>query len=45
MLRHFVSEHFIPSKMVLAVVADIDESALEKQVLSLIEHAFSPNHR
>ena len=36
MLRRFVAEKFIPSRMVLSVVADIDEPALEKQLLHLL---------
>ena len=43
MLRRFVKENFIPSKMVFSVVADIDEAELEKQVLKMAEgiEAFS----
>ena len=43
MLRRFVAEKFIPSRMVISVVADIDESALEKDVLRLVSgiQAFS----
>ena len=37
MLRRFVKENFVPSKMVLSVVADIDEAELEKQVLKMAE--------
>ena len=37
MLRRFVAEKFVPEKMVFTVVADIEESRLEKQVLKLIE--------
>ena len=36
MLRQFVAEKFVPSRMVLSVVADIDESILEKQLLQLL---------
>ena len=36
MLRRFVAEKFVPSRMVLSVVADIDESVLEKQLLRLL---------
>lgn len=43
MLRRFVKENFVPSKMVFSVVADIDEAELEKQVLKMAEgiEAFS----
>ncbi len=41
MLRRFVAEHFTPEKMVLTVVADIQEEQLEKEVLKLIGHVFS----
>jgi len=44
MLRQFVAEKFIPSKMVLSVVADIDEAVLEKEVLKLIGYVFSQGH-
>ena len=44
MLRQFVAEKFIPSKMVLSVVADIDEAVLEKEVLKLIDYVFSQGH-
>ena len=37
MLRRFVKENFVPSKMVLSVVADIDEKLLEKEVLKMAE--------
>lgn len=37
MLRRFVKENFIPSKMVFSVVADIDEKLLEKEVLKMAE--------
>ena len=37
MLRRFVREKFVPSRMALSVVADIDEPLLEKQLLSLIK--------
>ena len=36
MLRRFVAEKFLPSRMVLSVVADIDEALLEKQVLRFL---------
>ena len=45
MLRRFVQENFIPTKMVLSVVADIDEAVLEKQVLKMIDHVFSQSNR
>lgn len=43
MLRRFVAENFIPSKMVFSVVADIDEAVLEKDVLKMVSgmQAFS----
>ena len=43
MLRRFVAEKFIPSRMVFSVVADIDEAVLEKDVLRLVSgiQAFS----
>lgn len=44
MLRKFVKEKFIPEKMVLSVVADIEENVLEKDVLKMIEHVFSQSH-
>ena len=44
MLRRFVAEKFIPSKMVLSVVADIDETVLEKEVLKLMDHVFSQDN-
>lgn len=40
MLRRFVTEKFIPSRMVFTVVADIEEKKLEKQVLKLIDDVF-----
>ena len=42
MLRSFVREHFVPEKMVFTVVADMDETKLEKQVLKLIASAGMP---
>ena len=36
MLRRFVSEKFVPGRMVLSIVADIDEALLEKQVLKAL---------
>ena len=41
MLRQFVKEHFIPSRMVFTVVADIEESLLEKRILALSKKVFS----
>ncbi len=41
MLRQFVSEKFIPSRMVLSVVADMDEALLEKQLLNILSSTFS----
>ena len=41
MLRSFVKEKFIPSRMALSVVADIDLEKLEKQVLVMTEKTFS----
>ena len=42
MLRKFVAEKFVPERMVLSVVADIDEAVLEKEVLKMVSgiHAF-----
>ena len=37
MLRRFVAEKFVPSRMVLSVVADIDESVLEKNLLTIVK--------
>jgi len=45
MLHRFVAEHFIPSKMVFSVVADIEEPALEKEVLKIIDHVFPQSNR
>ena len=36
MLRRFVAEKFVPGRMVLSIVADIDETLLEKQVLKAL---------
>ena len=43
MLRKFVAEKFVPSRMVLSVVADIDEAMLEKDLLKMVSgiQAFS----
>ena len=42
MLRKFVAEKFVPERMVLSVVADIEESALENEILKMVSgiHAF-----
>ena len=40
MLHSFVAQKFVPAKMVFTVVADIDEKALEKQVLKWIDAVF-----
>ena len=37
MLRRFVAEHFVPERMVLSVVADIDEGLLEKRLLKALD--------
>ena len=37
MMRRFVKEKFIPSRMALSIVADIDLDRLEKQVLKYID--------
>ena len=37
MLRQFVAEKFIPSRMVLSVVADIPEANLETQLLNIVK--------
>ncbi len=44
MLRRFVQEQFRPEKMVFTVVADIEESTLEKQLRKLIDHVLSSSH-
>ena len=36
MLRKFVAEKFVPSRMVLSVVADIDEAVLENDLLKMV---------
>ena len=43
MLRRFVAEKFIPSRMVFSVVADIDEAIVEKNILQMVSgiQAFS----
>ena len=45
MLRSFVAQKFIPANMVFTVVADIEESKLEKRVLKLIDHVFPQSSR
>lgn len=40
MLRRFVAEKFIPSRMALSIVADMDLDKLEKQILKLINNVF-----
>ena len=42
MLRRFVSEKFVPERMALTVVADIDEKDLEKRVIRIADEAMSP---
>ena len=41
MLRRFVAEMFIPSRMAFTVVADIEENQLEKTVRNLISRIFA----
>lgn len=45
MLRSFVAQKFVPEKMALTLVADLPEARMEKMVLKLTEHVFSPSHR
>lgn len=40
LLRRFVSEKFLPSRMAFTVVADLDEALLEKRVLGFLADAF-----
>ena len=40
MLRRFVAEKFVPERMALSVVADIDEAKLEKAVTSILLDSF-----
>ena len=42
MLRAFVAEHFVPSRMVFTAVADLDEKLLEKRILALSAKVFGP---
>ena len=43
MVRRFVAEMFTPDRMALTVVADIDESVLEKTVLKITNEYFPEN--
>ena len=43
MLRRFVQENFLPSRMAFTIVADIDEAKMEKQILKLDRDVFSQN--
>ncbi|MBO4341191.1 MAG: insulinase family protein [Bacteroidales bacterium] len=43
MLRSFVRENFLPSRMAFTVVADIDETLLEKRILKLDRDVFPQN--
>ncbi len=45
MLRSFVAQKFVPEKMAFTLVADLPEARMEKMVLKLMEHVFSPSHR
>ena len=45
MLRSFVAQKFVPEKMAFTLVADLPETRMEKMVLKLTEHVFSPSHR
>lgn len=45
MLRSFVAQKFVPEKMAFTLVADLPEARMEKMVLKLTEHVFSPSHR
>lgn len=40
-LRQFTKEHFVPTNMALAIVADIDEKKLEENVLKLVGKVFT----
>ncbi|MBO4339964.1 MAG: insulinase family protein [Bacteroidales bacterium] len=40
MLRRFVAEKFVPERMALTVVADIDEKDLEKRIIKLSKDVF-----
>ncbi len=43
-LRQFTKEHFLPTNMALAIVADIDEKKMEENVLRLAEKVFSKEY-
>ena len=43
-LRQFTKEHFLPTNMALAIVADIDEKKMEENVLRLVEKVFSKEY-
>lgn len=43
MLRRFVQENFLPSRMAFTIVADIDEAKMEKQILKLDRDVFPQN--
>ncbi len=43
-LRQFTKEHFLPTNMALAIVADIDEKRMEENVLRLAEKVFSKEY-
>ena len=45
MLRRFVAKNFVPERMALTIVADIDEKDLEKRILKLVENVFSKGNR
>jgi predicted Zn-dependent peptidase len=40
-LRAFVSENFVPGNMALSIVANVDESVLEKKVLRFANKLFA----
>ena len=44
-LRRFVSERFLPERMALTIVADIDEKQLEKIAIKLCDKYFHNCHR
>ena len=43
-LRQFTKEHFLPTNMALAIVADIKEKKMEENVLRLAEKVFSKEY-
>ena len=43
-LRQFTKEHFVPTNMALAIVADMDEKKMEENVLRLAEKVFSKEY-